>query len=341
MKKVFNALLVLVFFSFGACTEWLDSINITRTVDLQIGYPGQNPPETKTHLSNPPSPVPKDHRYDVLWDAYDKIGVFGLDKFNEFTSNLKFEMKDQSQAGQNYATFTGNIPNPENIDSVYAYFPYRLFSEIKHENNHTYLYTELPAVQTMTENNIASDQFPSIGYAEFVQDGAGTIISMRNLCGLLKFTLISSIDDTPAQKTIKTVSFQGKDSEQKAMAVAGKAKIPAHFANDTPEIIEIVSPKSLVKIVSVNGFEIDQTQKTFYMALPPGDYYEFTLTFVDANKQAIVKKKAFSLENALPIKRSRITCFTKSINLATDAEFPLNYQVDFWDPGTIDVPAFE
>lgn len=191
----------------------------------------------------------------VYWEANDAISLF-----DPIGDNNRFYTTESGPS----VTFTGEATPAE--DTYYALYPYDANAQIKG----TTITTTLPAEQDAREGSFAQGLNPSVATADAQHN-----LCFKNVCALVKFTLVENITTTITKATLC-----GNNGE----ALAGTLTIDATAS--TP--IAMADTSFGQTVIELNGPLTPGT--TYYFVTAPATLSNgLTLSFYD-NKGGVWKK---------------------------------------------------
>lgn len=191
----------------------------------------------------------------VYWEANDTISLFDPNG-----DNNRFYTTESGPS----VTFTGEATPAE--DTYYALYPYDANAQIKG----TTITTTLPAEQDAREGSFAQGLNPSVATADATNN-----LCFKNVCALVKFTLVENITTTITKATLC-----GNNGE----ALAGTLTIDATAS--TP--IAMADTSFGQTVIELNGPLTPGT--TYYFVTAPATLSNgLTLSFYD-NKGGVWKK---------------------------------------------------
>ena len=233
--------------------------------------------------ATPETKVYADESLKVLWDNDDRITLF-----NKYTYNKEYYFAGKT--GSNSGTFKevskGNVIVGNELDYVYAIYPYREETEI---SNLGIITLNLPAEQSYKENSFGN------GANTMVSATTDTDLKFRNLCGYLVLKLYGE------GVSVSSLTIKGNNDE----ILAGKVDVTADVGS-TPSLSfrsDEASKELFITCdtpVKLGASAAEAT--TFWMVIPPTIFTDgFTLTVTDPAGNTFKKSTAMNFE----IKRNK------------------------------------
>ncbi len=267
MKKIlyFSGIILLLF----ACTAELETPSDTKEGPASVLYASiDDGATTRVYL---------DDDYRVLWNSDDRISVFKKDTYNQ---EYKFDGGDGANAGTFSIVEDGKIKTSNDIDYLYAVYPYNASTVI---SNDGVLTVTLPAEQ----------KYAAVSFGQ----GANTMIAVsednnmkfKNACGYLMFKLYGN------GVNVKTVSLRGNNHEK----IAGEATVEMSLGG-TPVVTMSESATEEIVLTAADAVTIGSSSDDyteFWFAIPPVRFTGgFTITVTDQDDNIFTKSTSSSLE---------------------------------------------
>lgn len=276
MKNRFYVLAILAL--VGSCSIENESAqnNITYPTEVSASIENEEATlETKVYA---------DDNLKVLWNNDDRIALF-----NKYTYNKEYRFAGKT--GANSGTFnevsTGDVIVGNELDYIYAIYPYHEVTEI---SNSGIITLELPAEQHYKEN--------SFGYGAntMVSATTNTELKFKNLCGYLVLKLYGE------NVSVSSLKIKGNNNEVLAGIVDVTAEVgSAPYLSFRSENASTELLLTCDTPVPLSASAADAT--TFWIVIPPTTFSEgFTLTITDSNGNTF--EKSASMKN-LEIKRNK------------------------------------
>src|SRR5574344_1168593 len=224
--------------------------------------------DTKTSLGN--SNV-------VNWTTGDTITTFWGDNTNaaEFTLS--------TGGGTTSATFNGTPT--ETTEECYAIYPHNAATTINASKTISFT---LPATQTYKADGFAEGANPMVAY----KSAAGKL-QFKNLCAVLKLQLkVAS-----GTKTIKKITISSATKK-----LSGKATVAMNYTGDNKPAISMASDataNNYVELTLGEGAELNTTDKSFYIVVPPVAAGEYSVTIETATEGMMKTPPASNTYNSL------------------------------------------
>ncbi len=254
-----------------ACTAKLETPIETIAVEKQapVLYASiDEEAQTKVYL---------DEDYKVLWTADDRISVFNKNTYNQ-------QYSFDGATGDNAGTFSivedGKIKTSNEIDNLYAVYPYNESTSI---SNTGVLTVNFPAAQTYSATTFGQGSNTMIAVTD------GTNMQFKNACGYLMFKLYGT------SVKVKTVSLKGNNNEK----IAGEASVTMPLGG-TPSVAMSGSATDEIVLTCTSAVAIGNSSENFtefWLAIPPVTFSDgFTLTVTDNCGGSFSKSTSSSLE---------------------------------------------
>jgi uncharacterized protein (TIGR02145 family) len=226
-------------------------------------------PDTKTSLGT--SNV-------VNWTTGDKITTFWGDN----TASAEFTLS--AGEGTNSATFAGTPPAGA-TETCYAIYPHNAATTI--DAAKTISFT-LPATQTYKANGFAEGANPMVAYKT-----ATGALQFKNLCAVLKLQLkVAS-----GTQTIKKITISSATKK-----LSGAATVAMNYTGDNKPAISMASDataNNYVELTLGEGVELNTTDKSFYIVVPPVAAGEYSVTIETATEGMMKTPPASNTYNSL------------------------------------------
>lgn len=295
MKKLFLAALSLLAAACSTPNNEIDGNPVPEAPSTPVTLGASCDPGTRTYL---------DDNLQVRWAADDQLGVYAGD-----SENACFSIKPE-YAGNAYAEFTGTITGSP--AQYIAYYPYDEHAVIGYN---TQTHRQILSLPTLCdEHGVLSGLPKNLPSVAFSQDEE---LYFRNVCGLLKFTVKTSMANGIYLKNIfYLVDYGTKYGGFESVAVLFDEGLDD---GDEPvvETGEGVGYKRLHIGKNDNGEMVRNrnssggekyTAKTFYMKLPPHTAPSFILTFTytDAGDPHQVER-TYTIKSDKPLTLNRST----------------------------------
>lgn len=234
----------------------------------------------------------------VLWENDDRISLF-----NKYTYNKEYRFTGET--GANAGVFTeansGEIVTGNELDNVYAIYPYQESTAISNDGVIT---LNLPAVQSYKENSFGR------GANTMVSATAGTDLLFKNLCGYLILKLYGD------EVSVSSITLQGNNGE----LLAGVADVTAAVGSIPSLSFRASGTYDTLVLNCEVPVELGATAEdatVFWLVVPPTVFTKgFTLTVTDSDGNTFEKVSTSSKE----IKRNstfRVKALEVEINKAT------------------------
>ena len=229
-----------------------------------------------------------DENMKVLWNADDRITVFNQLTYN---SQFRFTGDDGDNAGDFELIPPAELATGNNLDNIYAVYPYSTGNKIT--NNGNTITLSLPAEQQYKANSFG------IGANTMIAVTDDNFLLFKNVGGYLSLRLYGD------NVSVSRITIQGNNHEK----IAGKADISVGVGvlpsvSMTEEATEIVS---LVCDPAVKIGTSSEDYTEFWLVLPPTTFTEgFTLTVTDELGGVFQK----TTSNPLTVSRSTIEWMT-------------------------------
>ena len=242
--------------------------------------------------SQPETRIYADENMKVLWNADDRISIFENTTYNY---QYKFLGEDGETAGDFDKVTSSGFHTGNNVDYVYAAYPYRTSNKLSNSGVFTMV---LPAEQYYKENSFG------IGSNSMVAVSDGTFLAFKNVCGYLSISLYGD------NVSVSKFTIQGKNGEK----IAGKASISIPFGGLPTTTMDGTATESIT-IECNPALKIGSSSSectTFWFAIPPVTFTKgITLTIEDdkggvctksASKEIKIERNKLSKMNALEVK---------------------------------------
>lgn len=259
MKKAsFYIIMLTVAFSASACSESTEAPATLHQMSFKVSTGS-----TRTSLENDGS---------VSWSATDRLSVFDSQGNRLFTT---------TEEGTE-VNFTGQVGDATNY---YALYPYQPEASIVNMNE---IHALVPYSQKATPDGFA----PEVNVSAGTTTAKNASFLMKNVCGLLKFTIPSTLSFM-----VKEVRIHSHAGEQ----LAGHINIEC---GDEPAYSKgTLTGDSIAKTITLTANGASIAPGTYYIAcLPQTLEYGFSLTLVETNGNEHIK----STNKPTTIRRSKI-----------------------------------
>lgn len=279
--KQYKSILLVLFLILGCQREIEHNDNTKKNAIPMSFYAGIEMPTdsslTKTVLDG----YPTDAFRNVLWEYQDKVYVTNGLQSSKFINT--------SQGTSEVALLEGEL---EEGTYYFAAYPYKMVTS----SSTSSITVNLPSEQTYCKDGIESETFPMVAQCE------NGIFNFKNLCGIFVLQLVGD-------KTISSITFCGKDSDENDMIVAGKGMIAMDYS-DVPILNLDDSATTSVKLICPEGVALNRTTPTmFHIVLPEGNYnsFEIRISATDRSTMEISSDKPMTIKRSMRTTAAELT----------------------------------
>lgn len=279
--KQYKSILLVLFLILGCQSEIDQNDNTKKNAIPMSFYAGIEMPTdsslTKTVLDG----YPTDAFRNVLWEYQDKVYVTNGLQSSKFINT--------SQGTSEVALLEGELEEGTNY---FAAYPYKMVTS----SSTSSITVNLPSEQTYCKDGIESETFPMVAQCE------NGIFNFKNLCGIFVLQLVGD-------KTISSIIFCGKDSDENDMIVAGKGMIAMDYS-DVPILNLDDSATTSVTLICPEGVALNRTTPTmFHIVLPEGNYnsFEIRISATDGSTMEISSDKPLTIKRSMRTTAAELT----------------------------------
>lgn len=259
----------------AACTAQLETP--VETIDEPAMVEEQAPVLYASISEEAQTKVYLDEDYKVLWTADDRISVFNKNTYNQ-------QYSFDGATGDNAGTFSivedGKIKTSNEIDNLYAVYPYNESTSI---SNTGVLTVNFPAAQTYSATTFGQGSNTMVAVTD------GTNMQFKNACGFLMFKLYGT------GVNVKSVSLRGNNHEK----IAGEASISMSLGG-TPSVTMSTSATEEIMLTCTDAVTIGTTADNyteFWFVIPPVTFSTgFSVTVTDEDGKVYSKSTTSSIE---------------------------------------------
>lgn len=235
---------------------------------------------TTEGMASPEAKVYADQNLKVLWNTNDCISIFNNSNVND---KYMFDGEDGDNSGGFSLEEEGEEPTvPEDLDNVYAVYPYSATTQAFVDNGQEKIAADLPSVQFYRENSFG------LGANTMVAVTSGSFLGFKNACGYLKFRFYGD------NVTVKSIVFEGNNGEK----IAGHAVITPS-ASAVPTVAMQSDATGVITMNSTEGVSLGTTSATateFIFVIPPTTFENgFKVTVTDNIGRVFEKSSTRSL----------------------------------------------
>lgn len=196
-----------------------------------------------------------DDGYPLVWEEGDRIAIVGYNPSQGTSIRKEFTLS--SEKGSSHGTFTGTLP--AGCPVMYAVYPYP-YNEAKVADGS--LSFKVLKDKSFYNNNIASNLLPSVSRVNLEADGEHSNIELRNVFGLIRFTLTSG-----TSVKVKRVILHDLGGNQ----LWGTCQIPISPDGELDyENLSLSGGDNSLTMDLVTARDIGSQPMTCYFSVPPG-----------------------------------------------------------------------
>src|SRR5574344_857451 len=213
----------------------------------------------------------------VNWTTGDKITTF----WGNNTASAEFTLS----AGDGTTSASFNGTPTETTDECYAIYPHNSATTISADKTISFT---LPATQNYKADGFAEGANPMVAY----KTAAGAL-QFKNLCAVLKLQLkVASGTQTIKKITISSATKKLSGAATVAMNYTGEDKPAIVMATDA-------TANNYVELTLGEGVELNTTDKSFYIVVPPVAAGEYSVTIETATEGMMKTPPASNTYNSL------------------------------------------
>ena len=244
----------------------------------EIKYPAEVSASIDNEAETPETKVYADANLKVLWDNDDRITLF-----NKYTYNKEYRFTGRT--GANSGTFkevsTGDVVVGNELDYVYAVYPYQELTEI---SNSGVITLDLPEEQSYKENSFGR------GANTMVSATTNTELLFKNLCGYLVLKLYGD------GVTVSSITIKGNNGEK----LSGTADVTAAVGSTPSLSFWSTGTSEELTLVCDTPVELGTSSANatvFWLVVPPTTFTNgFTLTVTDPDGNTFEKSASLNFE---------------------------------------------
>ena len=276
---------------FGACSEDTTTDATPRPNGPGLVFTGiTEGGRTRTQLGD----KDKNGNYPTQWIAGDRIAVYALGKPKDYA------IYKTENGGETLADFIYESGAELNASAPYfvAYYPEKYYNNYFNQDDKS-LEVTLPNTQNYTAGNIEQDAYPMVAVSK------GTKLSFKNVLGIVRLNLKSTLGDVKVRKII--ISANKPLWGISSITFGDGATAPILNVNED----EYLDTKNMTLDCGEAGVALNADAPTeFMVTLPPAEYKTFRIQVIDTDN----KIQSFTANRTISVARSAITTVNLGVN---------------------------
>lgn len=276
---------------FGACSEDTTTDATPRPNGPGLVFTGiTEGGRTRTQLGD----KDKNGNYPTQWIAGDRIAVYALGKPKDYA------IYKTENGGETLADFIYESGAELNASAPYfvAYYPEKYYNNYFNQDDKS-LEVTLPNTQNYTAGNIEQDAYPMVAVSK------GTKLSFKNVLGIVRLNLKSTLGDVKVRKII--ISANKPLWGISSITFGDGATAPILNVNED----EYLDTKNMTLDCGEVGVALNADAPTeFMVTLPPAEYKTFRIQVIDTDN----KIQSFTANRTISVARSAITTVNLGVN---------------------------
>ena len=276
---------------FGACSEDTTTDATPRPNGPGLVFTGiTEGGRTRTQLGD----KDKNGNYPTQWIAGDQIAVYALGKPKDCA------IYKTENGGETLADFIYESGAELNASAPYfvAYYPQKHYNNYFNQDDKS-LEVTLPNTQNYTAGNIEQDAYPMVAVSK------GTKLSFKNVLGIVRLNLKSTLGDVKVRKIIISSNKPLWGIPSITFGDGATAPILNAYEN------EYLDTKNMTLDCGEAGVALNADAPTeFMVTLPPAEYKTFRIQVIDTDN----KIQSFAANRTISVARSAITTVNLGVN---------------------------